>query len=548
MIRKLLDTLIPPGLPVLALAAFALLDQQWPGYALAAIAIAYQLTTYRLDGLGHNPLGRALTVAALVTAAAADADAGAAIAGVLLVAVIAFEPRLLTALTSTTVLTANLTVRRGVKTSLSTRNVYVVSMALAIALLVVGAANVPGWPVAVAVGVGAFALGAATVLSWRGRRRHAHTADTGVQDAVTAHAPRFAIHFAAPPGSQYQLSMWLPYFDDLGDDYVIILRDKAFLPLIASLTSTPIVVAPSVADLERTLVDSIRAVFYVNNSMQNTQCVRFAHLTHVQLMHGDSDKPASYNPISAMYDRIFVAGQAGVDRYHNHGIDIPTSHFRLVGHPQASAVDVRPARTGDDVVCLYAPTWTGLSSDVNFCSLPLAERLCEAMLARGVTMIVRPHPYTRRNPAAARQLDAVERLLAADAERTGRRHLFGRRTSVDMSLIDCINAADVMVCDVSGAASDWLYSERPFAITDMTNLGDGLAAELPLAAAAYRVAADGVGLDKVCEQLLDVDPLADKRAAMKRYYLGDFPTESYRDAFADAARDCYLTPTGQGAR
>ncbi|MGH8792137.1 MAG: CDP-glycerol glycerophosphotransferase family protein, partial [Stackebrandtia sp.] len=361
--------------------------------------------------------------------------------------------------------------------------------------------------------------------------------------AIEAVAPRFLVHFSAPAGSEYQLLMWLPYFDRLGDPYVIILRDRAFLPAISAATKTPVVVAGGISDVESLLADSIRAVFYVNQSMQNTQCVRFARLTHVQLMHGDSDKPASYNPISAMYDRIFVAGQAGVDRYHNHGVDIPDSRFRVVGHPQAARVEVRegPRDASRPPTALYAPTWTGLSSDVNFCSLPLAVDICEAMLERGATMVVRPHPYTRTNPAAARQLDAVERLLGEDRERTGRAHLFGKTTSQKMSLIDCVNAADVMVCDVSGAASDWLYSEKPFAIVDVVGAGDALAEELPLARAAYVVRADGANIGDVCDELLTTDPLAAARHKMKTYYMGDFPAQEYEAAFLNAARDCYRT-------
>ncbi len=32
-----------------------------------------------------------------------------------------------------------------------------------------------------------------------------------------------------------------------------------------------------------------------------------------------------------------------------------------------------------------------------------------------------------------------------------------------MSLMDCINAADALITDISAVASDWLYSEKPFA-------------------------------------------------------------------------------------
>ena len=62
--------------------------------------------------------------------------------------------------------------------------------------------------------------------------------------------------------------------------------------------------------------------------------MRFQHLTHIYLGHGDSDKPPSYNPTHAMYDQIFAAGPAAARRYAAHGVSIPAEKFRIVGRPQ----------------------------------------------------------------------------------------------------------------------------------------------------------------------------------------------------------------------
>ena len=544
LLRRLLDTVVPNGLAVAAFAAAAVLTTPWPAYVLVAITFGFGLYHYGRDGLGQYRVGRVLALGALLLAQVKTQPDGIVPVGLavtLLCGIIAFEPLLQVALSTRVLQTANLPQHRG-EHWLNPRNVYAVVSVMSVAVWLTVVTQVTAWPVAGVCALAACAGAFATVASWRARRRQAHAADAEVFDAVNAHAPKFAIHFAAPSGCEYQLLMWLDYFDALGDPYVIILRDAEFLPKIAAATDTPIVVAPSITQLESLLIDSIKAVFYVNNSMQNTQCVRFAELTHIQLMHGDSDKPPSYNPISAMYDRIFVAGQAGVDRYHNHGIDIPTSRFRIVGHPQVTRVQVSEGGRDPDraPVALYAPTWTGLSSDANYCSLPLAGDICAALLERGVTMVVRPHPYTRRNPAAARQLDALEKQLAADTAKTGRKHLYGKTTTQQMSLIDCINAADVMVTDASGAASDWLYSEKPYAITDVLGLGDKLADELPLAKGAYVIDSDGRNLAQVCEQLLETDSLASARLKIKTYYLGEFSADEYVEVFAAAARDCYI--------
>ena len=86
---------------------------------------------------------------------------------------------------------------------------------------------------------------------------------------------------------------------------------------------------------------SLTTAFYVNNAARNTHLVERRELTHVWLNHGDSEKPACYNPVHAIYDLLFAAGQAGIDRYARHGVHIPLEKFRIVGRPQVEVI--RPA-------------------------------------------------------------------------------------------------------------------------------------------------------------------------------------------------------------
>ena len=127
-------------------------------------------------------------------------------------------------------------------------------------------------------------------------------------------------------------------------------------------------------------------------------------------------------------------------------------------------------------------------------------------------MVLRPHPYARRDLDSARQLAKIEQMLADDAAKSGRNHRYGDASSVQMSLFDCINAADVLISDVSAVASDWLFSEKPFALTNV--LGADRAdfeAAFPLARAAYVVDQDAANLDEVLEELLKIDSLAETR-------------------------------------
>ncbi|ADD45296.1 CDP-glycerol glycerophosphotransferase family protein [Stackebrandtia nassauensis] len=547
--RFVMRTVLPGALPTAAVVVFALTDLPWLGYGLCLATLVFLTGLFTTVSAGAGRTARAVIVAAVLLGTGLFRDGelnlGLAGAGALLLGLLGVEPLVFKALRMGRLNTANLPLPRSTVARWATpRTVAMVNIGMIAAFTGCAAFQLSGWPL-VAVGVLVVLTQAVLVLRvWVRRRDVAYQTDTAVRAAVEAHAPKFAVHFSGPGSAVYQLLMWLPYFDQLGDPYVIILREGRTAKTFAAATPAPIVVAPSIAAMESMLVPSLRSVFYVNNSMKNTHCVRFGELTHIQLMHGDSEKPASRNPVSAMYDRVFVAGQAGVERYRRYGVKITDEQFRIVGRPQVAdvRVDREPIANKKHPTVLYAPTWTGDSADVNFSSLPLGEALVTELLARGATVLMREHPFTRRNVAAGRALERVQELLATDRAKTGRPHRFGAETSGEITLADCFNDADALVSDVSGVVSDWLYSEKPFAVTDMLAEGEEFAESFPLSTASYVIRHDGSNIPEVVSQLLDADPRASERRALKTHYLGDFPADTYTRAFLSAARETYETP------
>ena len=101
----------------------------------------------------------------------------------------------------------------------------------------------------------------------------------------------------------------------------------------------------------------------------------------------------------AIYDLIFAAGQAGIDRYARHGVTIPAEKFRIVGRPQVELItsgtraDRRPRRSPP---CCTRPTWQGPFADSRVYSLPVGRQIVEALLARGARVIFRAHPFNYR--------------------------------------------------------------------------------------------------------------------------------------------------------
>lgn len=366
-----------------------------------------------------------------------------------------------------------------------------------------------------------------------------------VRRAMEDYAPRFAVYLTGPGGTAYQLQGWASYLDRIGLPWVVILREGRHLQAISTMTSAPIVTGPSLSALEQLLVPSLSTVFYVNNGFKNSHCVRYREITHVQLLHGDSDKASSFNPVTAMFDKIFVAGQAGIDRYHNHGIDIPLDRFEIVGRPQVAQIDVVPEPRDPDrrPVVLYAPTWEGFHSDASYSSLPIGEEIVSVLLELGATVVFRPHPYSARNARSRETIARIDALLAGDP--TGG-HLFGDAATTEIDLIDCFNRSDALVSDVSAVPADYLFSGKPFAVTRMSRDSiTSFLAEFPLARAAYLLSAspgseDGTdvrsGLRAKLTAMLGDDTMRADRLQMREYYLGPFPAEGYDEVFVRAAR------------
>ncbi|SBT67643.1 CDP-Glycerol:Poly(glycerophosphate) glycerophosphotransferase [Micromonospora sediminicola] len=538
LVRKLLARVLTTGLAVLAFLVVALTGATGWGLALAGAALAATAWERRVrpsaDGLAET----VLVAAGILVGYARRLDDGfdpalAAAALVLLGLVLLVGP--LRQAGALEIRAANLPVRTWTP---------VVAARLGDALLVLlavvalaAALTMPAWTalaaaLLVGAGCGAVALDLA-------RRRFRPPAGGGpVGRALRRHQPEFVLHFSAPPGSEYQVTMWLPYLERIGRPFLVVLREPELLPTVAAATRAPVVLCPTLEALDEALVPSLRVAFYVNHGAKNAHVIRFNQLTHVQLHHGDSDKAPSANPVSAIFDKIFVAGQAAIDRYARAGVDIPADKFVVVGRPQVEAIEVRrePVLASAHPTVLYTPTWTGHHADANYCSLPVAETLIRRLLDRGATVILRAHPYTDKNPASARQLARLTELLAADRARTGRSHLWGAAAARELTLTECVNRADALVSDVSGVISDWLYSGKPYAVTDTGADGEHFVERFPLAASGYVLRRDMSNVDEVLGALLDTDPKAAERWAARTRYLGDFPADRYAETFLAAAR------------
>jgi hypothetical protein len=333
--------------------------------------------------------------------------------------------------------------------------------------------------------------------------------------------------------SLYQVEMWLETVARLDRRAVVVLRDREALAELAP-TTLPVLCVPRAADLEALDLSGVRVVLYPGNAAKNAHMLRLGSAKHVFIGHGDSDKNASSNRFSKVYDEIWVAGPAGRKRYADLSSAIRDTDIVEVGRPQLSGVQpvgLRPP--GDPLTVLYAPTWEGWSEDGNAALAAMGERIVRLLLdcRPAVRILYKPHPLTGARLAGFARADRRIRGLLLEhggttaapdlAAEPPTRHLIAAADGPP--LYDCFNRADLLITDISSVVSDFLASGKPYSVTNPGGLPEHEFGEhFPTAAAAYL-------LDPSCTVLAEAvdaartprdDRLADRRRRLRAHLLG----------------------------
>jgi len=411
------------------------------------------------------------------------------------------------------------------------------SIGLIVVIMVLLVWLTPGWAQLIGMVLAASALIISLAMAYQ-RRRGTGRRREALRRAIIERRPRFVIHTGRRNDASYQLAMWIPVLERLQLPYVVVLRHREAVPSTLAVTTAPVLLLPSGTDLDVIMVPGLSVAFYVNGVGENSALVNYRELTHVYLGHGDSDKELSVHPMHAMFDRIFVAGQAAIDRYAQAGVIIPPEKFMIVGRPQfASLIKAdRPIGQIHPQRVLYAPTWRGYNARTTLSSLPVGTRIVRALLARGAVINFRPHPFSWLGAGERAQIAAVDDLLQTDRQSSGRPHRLAAEHR-NATVAEDFDASDALITDIGSVLVDFFATAKPYAVV----LPPGRSAasgrtDLPSTRAAYVIEYDAVSpgtpggasgpataVGEWLEQLLASDPLAAERAATARYYLGDHP-------------------------
>lgn len=382
-----------------------------------------------------------------------------------------------------------------------------------------------GWVLVAAVGVVAAGSGAWWVWWTRRLRRSGRIAAYRQQLAaeLEAHGAEVIVYFSGDPDATYQLRQWMPVFEALDRDLLLVLRELIHLDSLPD-TRHPVLFCRTHRDVEDALAADPKVALYVGTAGRNIHLLRYGRLRHVFLNHGDSDKVSSANPVVKVYDELYVAGELAIERYEAAGIEVPRERFSLVGRPQLDAVRTGRQRIGDGpTTLLYAPTWEGYFDAADYSSLErMGVALVRALLAvrPDLRIVFKPHPLSGFvKPAAA----AAGRQVTALLREAGGSHVIAA-DQPDVDLLAWFDRCDVLVSDISAVVTDFLQTDKPYLVTNPRGLEHAeFHARFPSHTAAYVIDLDLAELPALLTAATGEDPQAAARAEMKRRVLGEHP-------------------------
>ncbi|MFI7013249.1 hypothetical protein [Streptomyces sp. NPDC050164] len=250
-----------------------------------------------------------------------------------------------------------------------------------------------------------------------------------VDDWLGEYKPETVLYFSGSKDSAYQVNMWLDTMENLDSKPLIILRERAILNNLAP-TTVPVICVPGGVHLMNMDLSTVRVTLYAANVGKNIHMLRVPTMKHVFIGHGDSDKLASVNPFSKVYDEVWTAGRAGRDRYAIADVGVRDDDIVEVGRPQLAPIQTwqgvpeGPRGGAADGRCptvLYAPTWEGWDDNPGNTSILLAgENIVRRLITADppVRVLYKPHPFTgtrsKEAKAAHQRITALVRKAAAE--------------------------------------------------------------------------------------------------------------------------------------
>lgn len=263
-------------------------------------------------------------------------------------------------------------------------------------------------------------------------------------------------------GGENHLRLWLPTFMQTGLNFLVLVRNEELYNWVKKeYPWLSVAFAKRLIDVEEiiSLLPDAKYVFYPSSTGNNIHITRFNHLQHVFIGHGDSDKAASAHKALRLYDEIWTAGQAHIDRFINSNFNTAHLLFLKVGRPNLKNIlQVGQKKWADRMEprVLYLPTWEGVMEEANYSSTCISGQIIRGIADKfSIPSSVKFHPFTGNRNATLNNINQIT-MKMVDQE--------GIDCSVISSSIgidQLIPAHNIFICDISAVVSECLTANSP---------------------------------------------------------------------------------------
>jgi len=314
----------------------------------------------------------------------------------------------------------------------------------------------------------------------------------------------FIIYFSGNKESTFQVNSWLPVFENIDSKFILIIRERHHFNKLENI-NMPILYLNNTINLEKiSKLSSIKGALYTTNVGKNIHLIRDTKIKHIFIGHGDSDKSSSSNNLFKLYDYIFVAGQAHIDRFKKNSLNISNKSLFKVGRPQLQVLKFDNNNENNKCNVLYAPTWEGYYKDSCYSSLGLlTNEISNISRNKSIDFNFKPHPLTGTINSKYKNHSYKIKLLSSNNHNLLYKYLFD---------------ADILIADISAILSDFLYFNKPIILYKPKFIND-IKKESPISECAY-IIDDKSDIVNLIEKIKTDDYLLEKRNAMKEYIMG----------------------------
>lgn len=270
--------------------------------------------------------------------------------------------------------------------------------------------------------------------------------------------PRFILHTGSNiiNGGITNIEPWIPLFEKVGFEFIIVTRSiDVYQKLYRDYPEIGVSLISSPESLDNLIqkFQKITAFFYVANTANNNLLLRRAEGRHIFLGHGDSDKSSSMNRFFRVYDEIYVAGQAHIDRFLNADFDTSGMKFRIIGRPDTKNIFEGKFNINKIKKIIYIPTWEGYCTEQNYTSLHIFDELIEKVSKNtNLPINAKLHPIT----------GAVKKTYL-DFENKSKSNTIKNFRFIprNIKLTEILDQESIYICDISATVSECLAFNCP---------------------------------------------------------------------------------------